>query len=201
MRDRYVRDFVNSGVLVDKFIGDMHEALKDVYDFEHIFGRSYKLVDTSTDTRVVYPAAFNGNKEYVSLLPNDNYGSFAFFDIYDSQKNVSKVPSSPKIEINGAVVMWLVLDDDKNKEYLSTEVIKERALKVLSSSHYLTNGSIEITELYEQPENIYKGYSLEHLYSSGFTTNSNIGKLDRQMFMYPYYALRIEFRAVVKALC
>ena len=64
-------------VLLDKVIQDIQEALTTKLEWlSYAFGRAYKLVEHRSDgSKFIYPAAYIGNSEYVSLLPNDNFGT------------------------------------------------------------------------------------------------------------------------------
>jgi len=62
-------------------------------------------------------------------------------------------------------------------------------------------GRLDITELYERFENIYKGYSIEKVYNNYIYSGEDIQSIDKQFFMYPYAGLRVEFSLTTRELC
>lgn len=192
-------------VLLDRIIQDMQKSLMDSLPWlNYAFGRSYKMVEHRTDgNKFVYPAAYNGNAEYVSLLPNDNFGNFSWFDIYDPQEIVSVVQGLPWFTFEGAIVFWYNLEsiyDDAT--VLHTEEIKDEIIRLLTSPGLVSGyGRIEVSKIYERFENIYKGYSIEGVYNNNLYKGEGIQSIDKQFFLYPYAGLRIEFSLKTRELC
>lgn len=178
-------------MLLDKVLQDIQKVLSEKLPWlNYAFGRSYKLVEHQTEgSKFTYPAAYIGNSEYISLVPNDNFGNFSWFDIYDPQKITQVVQSLPQYTFSGALVFWYNLDSIYgDNTFINTEEVKEEVLSVLTSPGLIkTIGRVSITEICERHENIYKGYSLENI--------------DNQFFMYPYAGLRIEFTLTTRELC
>lgn len=179
-------------VLLDRIIQDIQSALETNLSWlDHAFGKAHKLIDIqSNGTRLSYPALYNGKGEYVSLLPNDNFGNFSWFDIYDPQKIDTSVISKPKYTFKGALIFWYDISSiyyDNNCLY--TEEVKEEILKLLTTPGLLrNNGHFKLIEIAERLENVYK----EYVVGPG---------VDRQFFMYPYFGLRIEFIITANAVC
>ena len=90
--------YKDNPVLLDKILQDMQKSLMEKLKWlNYAFGRAYKLVEHRPDgNKFIYPAMYNGNSEYVSLLPNDNFGNFSWFDIYDPQRITQVVQSLPQ---------------------------------------------------------------------------------------------------------
>lgn len=197
--------YKESPVLLDKVLQDIQKVLSEKLSWlNYAFGRAYKLVEhQAEDSKFIYPAAYIGNGEYISLIPNDNFGNFSWFDIYDPQKVTQVVQSLPQYTFSGALVFWYKLDsiyDDKT--FMNTEEVKEEILRVLTSPGLIkTIGKLTITEVYERYENIYKGYSLEKIYNNYDYAGQGIQNIDKQFFMYPYAGLRIEFTLTTRELC
>lgn len=175
-------------IILDKVIQNLQQVLKEkLLWLDKAFGRSYKLVEHRPDgDKLIYPAAYIGNSEYASLLPNDNYGNFCWFDIYDPQAVTTITQSLPQFTFSGAVVFWYNLDSIfADSDVMYTEEIKDEVIKVLTSPGIIkTTGRLTINKIFERFENIYKGYSLE-----------------KQFFMHPYSGLRIEFELTTRELC
>ena len=192
-------------VLLDKILQDMQIALKEKLKWlDYAFGRAYKLVENRPDgNKFVYPAMYNGNGEYVSLLPNDNFGNFSWFDIYDPQKITQVVQSLPQYTFSGAIIFWYDLSriyEDQSVIY--TEEIKDEILRVLTTPGIITTiGKFTINDIYERFENIYSGYSIEKIYNNYVYNGQGIQDIDKQFFMYPYAGIRIEFTIITRELC
>lgn len=192
-------------VLLDKVLQSMQSVLKQKLPWLDVaFGKGYKLVKHLADgNKFIYPAAYNGNGEYISLIPNDNIGNFCWFDIYDPQKITQVVQSLPQYTFSGAIVFWYnlrtIYEDDT---IMYTEDIKDEILRVLTTPGIIsTTGKLTITEIYERFENIYKGYSLEKIYNNFDYEGEGIQDIDKQFFMYPYAGIRIEFSLTTRELC
>ena len=192
-------------VLLDKILQDMQKSLMERLPWlDYAFGKAYRLVEHRPDgDKFIYPAAYNGNGEYVSLLPNDNFGNFSWFDIYDPQKVTQVVQSLPQYTFYGAVVFWYDLKriyEDESVMY--TEEVKDEIIRILTTPGLITTtGKLVIKDIYERFENIYKGYSLEKVYNNYIYSGENIQDIDKQFFMYPYAGIRIEFELTTRELC
>lgn len=206
MKDESVHiRFKENPVLLDKVLQDLQKALMERLPWlDKAFGRAYKLVEHLQDGgKFVYPAAYNGNAEYVSLLPNDNYGNFSWFDIYDPQRITAAVQSLPQYTFSGAVVFWY----DQTKVYADTSVmytedVKDEIVRLLTTPGLITtNGRLTVNEIYERFENLYKGYSIEKIYNSHVYSGEDIQSIDKQFFMYPYAGIRVEFTLTTRELC
>lgn len=193
-----------SPVLLDKVILELQKVLMDKLTWlNYAFGRGYKMVEHRTDGRkFIYPAMYNGKREYLSLMPNDNYGNFSWFDIYDPQTVINKIQGLPQIEFSGALIMWYDQRDiDADDEFVCTEEVKLEVLTVLSTPGNLKNSKLKINSVYENFESIYRGYSIEKVYNNYNYSGEDIQSIDKQYFMYPYAGLRIEFTLTTRELC
>lgn len=197
--------FKENPVLLDKVLQDLQTSLSDKLSWlDYAFGRAYKLVEHRPDgDKFIYPAVYNGFGEYVSVIPNDNFGNFCWFDIYDPQIITPVTQSLPQYTFKGAIVFWYdqssIYDD---ASILHTEEIKDEIIRALTTPGVVTGrGRLEISEVHERFENIYKGYSLEKVYNNYIYSGEDIQGIDKQFFMYPYAGLRIEFSLTTRELC
>lgn len=192
-------------VLLDKIIQDIQDSLKNRLDWLNVaFGKAYKLIEHRLDgDKFIYPAAYIGNSEYVSLLPNDNFGNFCWFDIYDPQIITPVVQSTPQFSFSGAIVFWFNLDlIYADAEVMYTEEVKDEIIRALTTPGLIKqSGRLNITKIFERFENIYKGYSIEKIYNNFSYKGENIQDIDKQFFMHPYAGLRIEFEITTRELC
>ena len=161
--------YKDNPVLLDKILQDMQKSLmKKLKWLNYAFGRAYKLVEHRPDgNKFIYPAMYNGNSEYVSLLPNHNFGNFSWFDIYDPQRITQVVQSLPQYTFSGAIIFWYDLSSIYEDEtVLYTEEVKDEIIRVLTTPGLITTtGKLVINDIYERFENIYKGYSIEKIYN------------------------------------
>lgn len=197
--------FKENPVLLDKILQDMQKSLMNRLKWLNCaFGRAYKLVEHRPDgNKFIYPAMYNGNGEYVSLLPNDNFGNFSWFDIYDPQKITEVVQSLPQYTFSGAIIFWYDLSSIYEDEtVMHTEEVKDEIMRVLTTPGLITTtGKLVINDIYERFENIYKGYSIEKIYNNYTYKGEGIQDIDKQFFMYPYAGIRIEFTLTTRELC
>lgn len=206
MEDRVIRiPMKENPVLLDKIIQDIQTKLKEKLSWlDYAFGRAYKLVQHQDDGgKFIYPAAYIGNSDYISLLPDDNYGNFCWFDIYDSQKITNVVQSTPQFTFEGAIVFWFNLNSIfTDSDAMYSEEIKDEIIRVLSTPGIVKQtGRLEINEIYERFENIYSGYSIEKIYNSHQYSGQDIQAIDKMFFMHPYSGLRFEFTITTRELC
>ena len=206
MREHTIRViYKDNPVLLEKVLQDIQKALTDKLPWlNYAFGKAHKLVEHRPDgNKFVYPAIYNGQGEYVSLLPNDNFGNFSWFDIYDPQEVTSLIQSRPQFTFEGALVFWYNLDsiyDDAS--VLHTEEVKDEIISLLTTPGFITtNSKLEIKRVYERFENIYRGYMLEKIYNNNAYKGEGIQDIDKQFFMYPYAGLRIEFTLTTREPC
>lgn len=192
--------FKEDPVLLDKILQDMQKSLMNRLKWlNYAFGRAHELVEHRPNgNKFIYPAMYNGNGEYVSLLPNDNFGNFSWFDIYDPQKITEVVQSLPQYTFSGAIIFWYDLSSIYEDEtVMHTEEVKDEIMRVLTTPGLITTtGKLVINDIYERFENIYKGYSIEKIYNNYAYKGEGI-----QFFMYPYAGIRIEFTLTTRELC
>lgn len=176
-------------VLLDRALQSIQQSLLAKLPWLNAaFGKAYKITEQSDNDKFTYPAVYVGNGDYISMLPNDTIGNFCWFDIYDPQRVININPRHNQLSVNGAIIFWYdstTIYADASDIY--TEEIKNEILKALTSNILPNTGKIEVNEIYERFENIYKGYSIE-----------TVGK---QYFLHPYASLRIEFTLTLKELC
>ena len=197
--------FKDSPVLLDKILQDMQRSLMQKLKWlNYAFGRAYKLVEHRPDgNKFIYPATYVGKSEYVSLLPNDNFGNFSWFDIYDPQKITTIVQSLPQYTFSGAIIFWYDLNSIyEDDSMIYSEEVKDEIIRVLTTPGLITTtGKLTIDAIYERFENIYRGYSLEKIYNNYTYKGEGIQDIDKQFFMYPYAGIRIEFTLTTRELC
>lgn len=197
--------FKTNPVLVDKVIQALRQNIASrLLWLDTTFGRSYDMVNhLENGGKFIYPAAYIGNGEYTSLLPNDCYGNFLWFDVYDPQEIVLIRQQLSQIKFECAAIFWFnQAKIFNNSDFVYIEEIKDQILRVLSSPGLVHYGeTLVVSNVYEKPENIYKGYSLEKIYNSYVYDGQNIQDIDNQYFVHPYGALRFELNITARETC
>jgi hypothetical protein len=164
----------------DKIIVQVQDTLKAKLSWlDYSFGQSQRLVTTKDKKDYFYPGVYIGRGTYLNVLPDQNLGNYSFFVLEDPQNIDFRVHTTNNVKLKYSIVFWFNLNKvfpgltDRN-----TEALKARILKVLSRELFLTFGRIDVRAIYEQAENIYKGYSLK--------------EVDSQYLMQPYGGFRFE---------
>lgn len=193
-------------ILLDRAIQGLQQTLlANLSWLDKAYGRGYKMVQhLDNGSKYVYPAAYVGGSEYVSLTPNDNIGNFCWFDIYDPQTVASQVPAFPTHTYRGALVFWLNLQTIyESDEFINSEEVKSEILSVITTPGAISSGvgRLAVTEVVEGLDSLYKGYTLEHVYSMRNYAEEDLQSLDKQFFMFPYYGVRFEFEITIREVC
>lgn len=176
--------------LIDRVIGEIQIGLVENLGWlDKAFGRAQKLVKMVEIKKHFTPNVYTGNgNEYEPVAPDSNIGNFSFFWIDDPQ-TVDWVPKQQgQIKTAFSLIVWFDLRrvyNDRNNR--NTEALKADILKVLNGGFLLRGGRIKINRIYEQAENIYKGFSLD--------------EIDNQFLMHPFGGFRFEGELTVDEPC
>lgn len=189
--------------LLDRVVDDLKTRLPEHLSWlNKVYGRAYPMfMHRVENQKFFYPAAYIGNGEYLSLLPDDQKGNFCWLDVYDPQ--TIQMISRATVTYNCAIVFWLDTRDlAEDADDVETESLKLSILEAITKPGLIRGGVITPTAIYERPEYIYKGYTIEKLYAYNARYVDDAGQdVEKQYFMRPYYALRIELTIKVKATC
>lgn len=171
-------------VLLDKIIQDLQAALKtDLAWLDYAFGRSYRQVNS---TGYKYPGVYISNAEYMSVLPNEELGNFCFFEIEDPQE-VAHLGTN-FLTVKGSIVFWFNLRKiDTDETVILSESVKLEIMNALTKGGILKSGRLTINRIFEQAENVYKGYSLK--------------EVEEQFLMYPFSGFRFECDFKISQTC
>lgn len=172
---------ISNPVGLEKAIASLQEDLLAIDYLEKIFGRArMQKVNHKSGQVATVPVAYQGGKEYTSVLPNDNIAAQCFFlatgdasplEYFSNQSN--------RYSREVHLIFWGNLKKiNPAKDYIFTDEIIADFLKVLSANKYVvevngfTDGTFE--EVYEEtiiPDKYYEGKS--------------------QPLMFPYTGVRI----------
>lgn len=174
-------------VLLDTIIQELQELQeKNLKWLDFAFGRSYKIEAPKEDKIYKFPAVYTGNNEYMSVLPDDSLGNFSYIELEDPNE-IDNTTRSPRLSIRGAIIFWLNTETVYvDKSVLYNEEIKAEIFRMFKSCH-LASGRLTILNLYENAENIYKGYDIK--------------QINGQYLISPYYGLRVEIKLNISELC
>lgn len=187
---------IADAVMLDRVIGEIQQGLvSEVSWLDVAFGRAQRLVKKVAERRYVTPNVYaggwngKGKDDYLEVSPDAGIGNFAFFDTEDPQ-TISVGGPWHTISTPFGLVVWFDLRRVYNSATnRNTEKLKADVLKVLSgrTGWTLTQGRVEMLRIYEQAQNIYRGYTLD--------------EIDNQFLMHPYGGFRIEGTLTYNELC
>ena len=175
--------------LIDKILGDIQKGLADNIGWlDNVFGKAYRLVSRDNTRRYYTPVVYTHGNEYLKMFPDSGLGNFVFFRVDDPQ-TMNWIPyQQGSLKFTSALIVWFDLrrvfygGDGRN-----IEAIKAEFLKVLNGCFTIHSGNLQVSRIYEQAENIYKGYTID--------------EVDNQFLMHPYGGLRIDLDINVNEDC
>lgn len=140
-----------------------------------VYGRSRKMVDGN----IIYPAVYIGHTKYKSLLPDKS--NYSFFVVDDPQEYEFNPNMKGTLTIKLNLLVWFNISQVESLDERNTEMVKEELLNILKSSNF------EISRIYENADNIFKGFTLK--------------EVESQYMMYPYAGFRFEGTLRIKPTC
>jgi len=170
----------DSPKLIDLALLDIQTNLLTLSWLTNAYGRSKKLVSG----KVIYPAVYKGSGEYKSLFPDKN-SSYSFFTIDDPQDYDWRPNVKGLLTVKLSLIFWFDISKIEALDERNTEYLKDEILTLLNKGY--KHGSLELTKVYEDADNIFKGYSIKEINS--------------QYMMYPYAGFRFEGTLKVKQSC
>lgn len=166
--------------LFDKVAQRVQRALGDNLSWlDHAFGLAERITRTIDGRKYVLPNIWVGGNEYMDLLPDQMKGNFAFLYLDEPQKNVD---GRVKAKLN-CVIWWDTRKVDASVR--DRERVKSQVLDAISASGGA--GHIEVVEIYDNPESIYKSFTFDETAQCAL--------------MHPFAGLRIVMEAYVDADC
>lgn len=176
--------------LIDLVIGEIQNGLvENIGWLDMAFGRAQKLVKQIEKKKYYEPHVYTGKgNEYIGVYPDSKIGNFSFFWIDDPQ-NMDWVPKQQgKIKTPFSLIFWFdlrrVYNEPNNR---NTEALKADILNLLNGGFWIKTGRIKINRIYEQAENIYRGFTLD--------------EIDNQFLMHPFAGFRFEGELTVNEPC
>lgn len=183
---------IDNPKLIDRVIGDIQDGLIDGLPWlNKAFGKAQRLVKIIEGKKYYTPNVYDTGNKYTPVLPDSKIGNFSFFWVDDPQTLVQTdfvSQTTGKIKTNCSLIIWMdlrrVFNSANNR---NTESIKADILKLLNGGLWLKNGRFTVNKIYEQSENIYKGF--------------NIDEVDNQFLMHPFAGFRFEGELLINENC
>lgn len=174
--------------LVDRVIADIQKGLVENLGWlDHAFGRAQRIAKVINNKKYFVPSVYAGGNEYLEVSPDANIGNFCFFQMEDPQTMQWQPGIRGSITSNYSLIFWFDTGKITGAENRNTEFVKAQVLKTLNGGFWLRSGRINVTRIYDQAENIYRGYSLD--------------EIDNQFLMHPYAGFRLSGDLFINESC
>jgi hypothetical protein len=162
---------------LDMVIQHIQMALGDnLHWLEKSFGRAWFFQEFSTDNKPAkYPKCWDG-KEYINVLPNDNFKAMSFLATRSQEKfeKFANATNGNAKTRDLALIIWGNLKKiDPTKAYIYTEELKNDVEKILVMNVASINQYYD-----EKAETIFQDYTIDDL--------------NTQYMMYPFFAIRFD---------
>lgn len=167
---------IENPVNLDKQIQEIQLAIGLIPWIEKSFGRAWTGRRQENGKTYLYPEVYAGKGEYLNVLLNDSWQSQSFIRVQSDRQRVKNY------EINSnnlysctldAIICFNLQKINPSRGYRFNEELKKDATDVIK-----TLSQLKIQSIYESPEDVYNGYSLDHS--------------DWQTFKHPFGGFRIE---------
>lgn len=175
--------------LSEVIIAEMQTILADKLTWlDYSFGKCQRLRANLVEKESYFPAIHIEKGEYLNVFPCSELGNFSFFYLPDPVSVAFKPHQYNQLKVKFALIFWFNLEtiitasDDRN-----LEAVKSQILDLLTRKMFLTNGYLLIDNIFEQAENIYKGFDIK--------------EIDTQFLTQPYAGLRFEGTLIFNEIC
>lgn len=188
---------IPGAVMLDRVLGEIQQGLADGLPWlDAAFGRAQRIVRITADgKRLTLPNVYcggwrgHGPNDYIEVSPDSHIGNFSFFLVDDPQTLDTDIWAR-HIRTPFSLVVWFDLrkvygeETNRNIEFLKAQVLR---LLEGRDGWTLSDGRVTIGRIFEQNENIYRGFSLQ--------------EVDNQYLMHPYGGFRLEGTLEYDELC
>jgi len=173
---------------LDLVLNELSASLKSKLKWlDSAFTLSKTLELEKSGRKYKYPAAYIGNGEFVSLLPDSSLGNYLFIEKIDPETVVEK-GLHKSITTNIQLIFWFNLSTIfVETEYNLLENVKHEIYKHLSSPWILSSSILKTLKIYTENENIFEKYSLQ--------------QVDNQFLMWPYAGIKFECSIKYSVIC
>lgn len=141
------------------------------------FGRAFLLPEVVGEETLSIPKVFDGESDYMSVMPNDDIGQAFSFIIglgEDTPSDREEGDLSYWFVKPSAIIFFLNLKElDPSKQYYYIENLKVDVLRVLTTFRQINVTSV----VSESVADVYAGF--------------DISEVSRDLFMYPHAGIRV----------
>lgn len=172
---------------IDMIVNGLQAKFGELPWVEKSFSRAVSMVKEVEGQESVYPGIFTGDgMDFANLIEVDNYSAYCFFFAKDSETvdGYSKgIRNTYSRELSA--IFWMNLqqiDNTRGDDFL--EELKQDILKSIANARFTNSANngqvlgIEVTEIYDEPKNIFQGFSFD--------------LLKTQFLHYPYRGIRLD---------
>lgn len=181
---------IDNPMLIDKVFGEIQNGLVDNIGWlDKAFGRAQKLVKIVETKKYFTPNVYTGKgNDYAAVYPDSKIGNFSFFWLDDPQTMEWLPNQQGNIKTPFSLIFWFDLRKVYNTpNNRNTEALKATILRTLNGGFQMKSGRIKITRIFEQAENIYRGFTLD--------------EVDNQFLMHPFAGFRFEGELTILEPC
>lgn len=162
--------------LIDRVLQEVRKGLKErLVWLDHAFGRVQRLSREINGKNYRVPGIYVDKNDYLEVLPDSRIGNFSFFTIDDPQTMLWEPNVRGSLKAKYSLIFWFDLRKIPGAEHRNSERVKSDILKALNDLK-LSCGRIDVEQIYEQAENIYKGFTIQ--------------EIDNQFLMHPFAGFR-----------
>lgn len=145
-------------VLIDREIKDIQTQMAAISWIDKSFGRAFKHFRLVQDSKVSYPAIYQGKgKDYYDAYPNDHLKAYSFVFVDPSSVAEFNVKRLHSFEQDLSVIVFFDLQEiDTVLDYRFTEKLKEDVIFALSS---LTPNRLKINNITDDVEDSFSDFT------------------------------------------
>lgn len=164
----------NTAILLDEKIEEIQTAMDDLSWLTYSFARAYKTYKDMGETRITYPAVYQGDGvDYLNCFPNDNYASHSFVFVRQPQRLISTTQGWNDYEADISIIVFFRLKEISTKGYHFTEELKYDVVEILEDIPELT-----INEVYDEIEDAYADFTVSAIESEFLTEDTGALRFD-----------------------
>jgi hypothetical protein len=165
--------------LFDRAIQDIQKRLGGLSWLDHIFGRCERLVKKVEGVSVYSPNVYAGGNEYILLTPdNKDLGNYCFFVMDEPETIGVDMGSQVRMKAPFSLVVWVDMRRCSEGDDRNIYDIENAVLDVITGHGVLRNGHIEVSRVWHNAENVFRGFTLD--------------EVDNQFLMAPFAGFRIQ---------
>jgi hypothetical protein len=142
-------------------IQEMQEALAALTWLQYSYGQAFRNVTEVDGSRYVMPQVYAGNREFLSVEPDDSTSAFSFFEVIDQGTKAFEFADEWVQRVN--LVVYCNLEvinqvEGVNRDYIFTEELKEEVTSIIREGNLsFIDGETFIIE--RGIENAFSNYS------------------------------------------